>query len=161
VNGSACVLIDFEDACPADALLNTWRIRVIEAIATIVSTRRNVTRAQATIGLTIAAVPTTNADGDSCAVHLQIFPPRSTGLTANDFLMAIWEQLGGDSLTSNSTLPSRMVGVAAVRTYGGLSPLSDSIKDTVIIHSASSTLSSSFATLAAVVAAMEAIRRIL
>jgi len=123
VNGSACALLEFLGECPSLDTLNLWRGRVIDLIARVVSAQHNVSRAEATISVTINTYPSTNTGTESCAVHLQIFPPEETSLTANDFLMALYAQLSSsvDGTLDTSAGDIRLAGVADYETYGSLS----------------------------------------
>jgi len=101
-------------------------VKVIDAVALAVSNAMNVSKAEATLRITINVLPQTNSGTDTCAVRLQIFPPTSGDLTANDFLMAIWEQFnaGGDAMAAEGLSLS---GVAGYNTFGSLEVIGDGL----------------------------------
>jgi hypothetical protein len=53
-------IIEYRGECPSTAALNVWRIRVIDAVAETVSKAMNVSKAEATLSVTIYTYPQTN-----------------------------------------------------------------------------------------------------
>ena len=123
VDGSVCALLEFQGECPSMDSLNIWRISIIDLIARVVSHRYNISKAEATISMTVNTYPRSNTGSDSCAVRLQIFPPVETSLTANDFLIALYTQLSEsvDGTLDNSVTSIKLSGIVAHETYGSIS----------------------------------------
>ena len=129
VNNSACALLEFKGACPSAASLNVWRINIIELVARVVSAQRNVSKAEATISVTINTYPRTNTGTESCAVRLQIFPPTDSALTGNDYIMALYTQLASslDGELDSQAANIKLSGIAAYETYGSLVPVGKNV----------------------------------